>query len=78
MHMLKVKVLSYDGYKADERPRVFELGSIGYEVRKVLDRWYEPGGAYFKVRASDGNIYILKNSFEKGWSLVAFRQERTN
>jgi hypothetical protein len=29
-------------------------------VEEVLDQWYGPQDAFYKVRADDGNLYILR------------------
>jgi hypothetical protein len=74
--MQRVQVECYSGYKADERPLRFFLGEIGYSVEEVLDRWYGPGSTYFRVKADDGNLYILRHSWEEDpflWTLEAFR-----
>jgi hypothetical protein len=46
-------------------------------VEEVLDRWYGPERLFFKVRADDGKIYILRRdtSVADGeWDLVSFRE----
>ncbi len=72
----QVEVESYSGYKAEEHPRRFRLGSHLLQVIEILDRWYDPDAAYFKVRASDGNRYILKNR-EGQWTLESFQRSRS-
>jgi hypothetical protein len=75
--MLEIRVECYAGYKADERPLSFELCGRRFEVAEVQDRWYSPGAVYFRVRATDGNFYILRH--EEGidaWTLDAFRASR--
>ena len=70
---MQVRVEGYSGYKADERPRRFCLGERWYEVREVLDRWYGPDHAWFRVEADDGDLYVLRldqSTFE--WSLAAY------
>ena len=44
----------------DERPVRFQLNTNDYFVDEVLDQWYGPDDAHFKVRADDGNVYILR------------------
>ena len=78
MDRLRVKVKSYEGYKAAERPVEFQLGEKVYLVRGVLDRWYEPDYTYFKVKANDGNLYILKHSVDDKWTLESFRREEVH
>ncbi len=65
-----IKVECYSGYKADERPISFTIHDRKFEVKEVLDRWYGQDYEYFKVRADDGNDYILKHSGkDDSWSL---------
>ena len=77
---MKVRVECYSGHKADERPVRFWLDDTLYRVEEVLDRWYGPEDAFFKVRAHDGNLYILQQRFmpERAWTLKAFRQIGVN
>jgi hypothetical protein len=63
--------------EADERPLRFRLDELEYVVEDVLDQWYGPDKAFYKVRADDGNLYILsrQTSVPGGlWDLVSFRQ----
>jgi len=72
-----VQVQCYSGWKADEQPVRFQLGSRQYVVEEVVDQWYGPDETFFKVRADDGNLYILRHrAAEDEWSLEAFRQNR--
>jgi hypothetical protein len=74
---MKLTVECYSGRKADERPVRFSLGVRRYEVEAVLDQWYEPESISYKVRADDGNIYILRQRTSRPdgkWELISFRQ----
>jgi hypothetical protein len=76
---MKVEVLCYSGHKGDERPVRFRLGGRDYFVEELLDRWYGPQNVFFKMRANDGNVYILqrRSSAPEGeWSLESFRDMR--
>ena len=68
-----LRVQSYSGRKADERPVRFQLGDREYVVEEVVDQWYGPDATFFKVQADDGNLYILKHAVEE-WSLESFRR----
>jgi hypothetical protein len=71
---MTVRVVCYAGRKADERPVRFYLDEREYLVEDVVDQWYGPADTFFKVRESDGNLYILRlGGREDGWSLEAFR-----
>ena len=76
---MKLRVECYSGRKADERPVRFFLGERGYFVEEVIDQWYGPSDLFFKVRADDGNLYILRQHPcvpENTWSLESFREVR--
>jgi hypothetical protein len=75
---LEIKVECYSGFKADERPLRFVTpppAGRAYEVREVADQWYGVGYQCFKVRADDGNFYILRHHQEEDlWTLDSFRK----
>jgi hypothetical protein len=73
---MALQVKTYSGYKADERPTAFEIDGRSYEVTELVDRWYGPDYEYFRVRADDGNTYILRHDkTDSSWSLTAYRRE---
>ena len=70
-----LRVQCYAGRKADERPVRFELGGTEYVVEELLDQWYGPEATFFKVRADDGNLYILRHhDVGDEWTLESFRR----
>jgi hypothetical protein len=74
---MKVHVESYSGRKADESPVRFRLEEHEYMVQEVLDQWYGPEDVFFKIRADDGNLYILRHQTsvaDGNWDLVSFRK----
>ncbi len=76
---MKLNVECYAGRKADERPIRFRLEGRQYLVETVLDQWYGPESIFYKVRADDGNLYILRQQTSTPygkWDLVSFRQTR--
>jgi hypothetical protein len=76
-HEIKLEVDCYSGRKADERPVRFRLEERQYVVEEVLDQWYGPDHAFYKVRADDGNLYILRRETstpDGAWHLVSSRQ----
>ncbi len=73
---MRVQVECYSGQKADERPVRFRLESHEYTVKDVLDQWYDPDHIFFKVRADDGRVYILRHQTsipDGGWELIALQ-----
>lgn len=74
---MKLWVECYAGGKADERPVRFEIGEQVRMVEELLDQWYGPNDSFFKVRADDGNLYILRrdgSTPEGTWTLESFRE----
>ncbi|MCI0402359.1 MAG: hypothetical protein L0212_02415 [Acidobacteria bacterium] len=74
---MKLRVECYAGYRAEERPQRFFLRQRRFEVREVLDQWYGPHDFFVRVRADDGNIYILRHSTDPNldlWTLESFRR----
>jgi len=72
---VRIQVNSYSGFKLNERPIRFVLDEHSYEVKEVLDQWHSPESTYFKVRASDNNLYILRYSSAKdAWTLESYRR----
>ena len=72
---MRVEVVCYSGYKVDERPVRFRLGGQDYSVEELLDQWYGPQDVFFKAKANDGNVYILRRRSatpEGEWSLESF------
>jgi len=72
---MKVLVTCYSGRKADERPVRFRLEGHEYIVEEVLDQWYGPEHLFFKLRADDGNVYLLRHETsapDGEWELVSF------
>ncbi len=76
---MRLQVSCYAGRKTDERPVRFRMDDREYVVEELLDQWYGPEDAFFKVRADDGNLYILRHQTsvpDGSWDLVSFRQGR--
>ena len=74
---MRLRVKCYAGYKAEQQPQCFFLGERRFEVCEVLDQWYGPDDFYVRVRADDGNIYILRHSENPNqdlWTLESFRR----
>ena len=68
---------SYAGRKAYEIPVRLRLEGHEYMVEELLDQWYGPQDVFYKIRADDGNLYILRQQTsapDKPWDLVSFRR----
>ena len=74
---MRLRVQTYSGRRADERPIRFWIDEHRYVVEEIVDQWYGPDAMFFKVRADDGNQYILRQDASPAvdvWSLEAFRR----
>lgn len=72
-----IRVECHAGYRAEERPLRFAIRERVFEVAEVDDQWYSPDARYFRVRADDGNFYVLRHDEIAGqWTLDAFRAAR--
>lgn len=58
---MRVRVLCYEGHRAQETPRAFYIGDRRLEVVAVADRWRGEDHEYVKLDASDGSRYILRH-----------------
>ncbi len=68
-----VRVECRAGYRVDEAPVRFYLGTRRIEVAEVLDRWLGPAHRCFKVLGDDGDTYVLRhdNGADR-WELTLF------
>jgi hypothetical protein len=74
--MDRIRVDCYSGYRGEEVPRRFWMHSRCIMVQEVLDRWLAPDHRYFKVRGSDGDLYILRHDpHANQWALTFFSKQ---
>jgi hypothetical protein len=70
-----VSVECHAGYRGEETPRRFSLGERQVEIAEVVDRWLAPDHRYFKVKDSQGDLYILRNDVPaERWELTLLRR----
>ena len=71
------KVECYTGSKLQENPVAFVLRDNRYKVEEIIDRWYGEGSSYFKVKADDDNIYLLKyDKRSSHWEWVFYQDPK--
>jgi hypothetical protein len=68
--LIKIQVEAYAGYKANERPRSIKIRERVLPIVEVLDRWYGTDHDYFKLKAEDGYIYIIR--YDRGTDVWDF------
>ncbi|HEY3058312.1 MAG TPA: hypothetical protein VGL99_04990 [Chloroflexota bacterium] len=70
-----VQVECYAGYRAEETPRRFRLGTRQIEIADVVDRWQTPHHRYFNVRDTHGELYVLRHDVaSERWDVTASRR----
>ena len=57
---MRSQVSTYSGHRLHERPVSFTWKEQRLEVREILEQGYEPESLFFKVRAADGGVYLLR------------------
>jgi hypothetical protein len=74
-----ISVDCYAGYRGEETPLRFRLGKRLIEIAEVVDRWLAPDHRYFKVRTSEGEMYIIRNDTTTGvWQLTLFEASKNS
>ncbi len=56
------RVSCYSGYRADERPLSFQIGEHEYLVVDILERWYAPDEAGYRVLTAGDGKWILRHT----------------
>lgn len=68
---IPLRVETYSGYRADERPAAFWLRERRIAVREILDAWRGEDHAYFKLTGDDGAMYIMRQDRSSDtWELI--------
>ena len=73
--LLAIQVECYAGHRGEQTPRVLVLGERRIDVTAVVDQWLAPDHRYFKLRGSDGDIYIVRHDvMTESWELTMFER----
>jgi hypothetical protein len=77
----EIQVITYAGFKGEERPQSFFVGNTQISVVGVLEMWMEEAylsgkrRRFFRVEGNDGLQYKLCiDEAEKSWFLVSKTQ----
>jgi hypothetical protein len=63
----------------EQTPRTVTVGDRRVVVVEVLDQWLAPDHRYFKVRADDQDIYIVRcDVASETWTLTMFERGRSS
>jgi NADH:ubiquinone oxidoreductase subunit C len=59
------------------RPAAFSLMGHPYKVKEIIDTWHAKVAVYYKIKAQDDNIYLLKyDERQAQWDLVFFQNPK--
>ena len=62
---------AFAGYKGEKTPRSFVLDGRTLSVQHVVDRWYSETHSYFRIKACDGQRYVLRLDLDEDvWELI--------
>ena len=65
------------GKDSKEGPAAFSLMGRTYKVKEIIDTWHAKVAVYFKIKAEDDNIYLLKyDERQARWDLVFFQNPK--
>ena len=71
---MKIQVDPCAGHLGLEMPTRFRFGRREVEIVETVDQWYGPDYCYFKIKGSDGNLYILRFEQDRAeWELTMFQ-----
>lgn len=60
----------------EESPRALIIGERRIDVVEILDRWLAPDHRYFKLKGSDGDVYIVRyDPAADAWELTLFQRD---
>lgn len=58
-----------------EKLRRIQFDSRQIEIEENIDQWHGPDYRYFKVRGSDGNLYIVRHDeIRADWELTVYER----
>ena len=73
MNWEMVRVESYAGYKAEERPVRFFVDEREFPVERVLERWTNPDSDGFRVSTPAGVYTLRHNLADDSWTAEPWR-----
>lgn len=71
---MDITVRTTPGAAGALEPVDFRIGPRQLHVLEILDRWLSAAHSYFKVRADDGALYILRHDLlQARWEMTLFQ-----
>jgi len=70
---MQVRVETYVDQDGVEKVRRIRFDNRQIEIAENIDQWHGSDYRYFKVRGSDGNLYMLRhNEIRATWELTMY------
>jgi hypothetical protein len=74
---MRIQVETHETLRDPEQVHRLQFNGRGVEIVETADQWAGPDYRYFKVRDTDGNLYIVRHDEPRNeWELTMF--ERPN
>ena len=71
---MSLKVRTYDGCKAPERPISFAIDDTQHFIEEVVEQWVGENYNYWKVKTDKKKYFVLKYDFIKDvWEYDVFK-----
>ena len=80
----KIEIITYSGYRGEERPFAFVLRGERIEIIEILERWIEEEfrsriqKRFFVIKGSDGNTHKIYQEVQTSEWFIARRQKSQN
>ena len=72
---MQVRVETYVEQDGVEKVRRIRFDSRQIEIAENIDQWHGVDYRYFKVRGSDGNLYMLRHNEIRGdWEVTMYQR----
>ena len=74
---IHIRVECYAGHRGEQEPRRLLLDGRAIDVAEIVDRCLAPDHRYFKLRATDGDTWIVRHDTTSGqWELTMYDRAR--
>jgi hypothetical protein len=74
---MQLRAESYLDRDGVEKLRRIHFDSRQVEITENIDQWHGPDYRYYKVKADDGDVYILRHSeLRAGWELTMYERSQ--
>lgn len=77
-HAMQVRVETYVDKGGVEKLHRFRLDGRQIEIAENIDQWHGADHRYFKIKANDGDLYILRHDeILADWELIMYEHTQS-